>query len=69
MKDILNLLTSKQIEEFKTWDSYHKHSCDWLKSSIGGRLTFSFTPTELGTIIKVTCACGESLNLTEYENL
>ena len=36
--------------------------------AIGGELTFSFTPTGLGPIITVTCACGEELDLTHSED-
>jgi hypothetical protein len=51
---------------------------DWLRhcafhktanqGAIGGRLTYCFTPTNLGTIIKIKCACGEELDLTNYES-
>ena len=34
----------------------------------GGALTFSFTPTGLGLVTKVKCACGEEANLTTYED-
>lgn len=35
--------------------------------AIGGRLTYCFTPTGLGMITEVKCACGEEINVTEYE--
>jgi len=35
--------------------------------AIGGRLTWCFTTTGLGTIVIVKCACGESKDLTLYD--
>lgn len=35
--------------------------------AIGGGLTYSFTPTGLGTIIKVKHSSGAELDLTFYE--
>lgn len=36
--------------------------------AIGGRLTYKFTPTGVGLAIVVECACGESVDLTDYES-
>lgn len=36
--------------------------------SIGGRWTYSFTPTSLGTAITVHCACGKEENVTDYDS-
>ena len=37
--------------------------------AIGGALTYSFTPTSIGTVTTVTHgATGEVLNLTDYDN-
>lgn len=33
--------------------------------AIGGTVTLSFTPTSIGTVIKVTC-WGETLDITDY---
>lgn len=35
--------------------------------AIGGALTYSFTPTTLGVVIKVKCACGKEIDVTDYE--
>lgn len=32
--------------------------------AIGGRITYSFTPTSIGTIVTVTCACGHEMDCT-----
>lgn len=62
-------LESGELEEFAKWNEEHKKKCS-LKDSqgaIGGRLTFSFTPTGLGTITEVKCGCGEEIDLTDYK--
>jgi len=35
--------------------------------AIGGDLSFTFTPTSIGTVFKVE-SCGHTLDLTDYEN-
>lgn len=56
----------KKINQFIT---IHENKHGECKAAIGGRYTFSFTPTSLGTIIKVQCgSCEEQLDITEYEN-
>ena len=54
-------------EEFAFWDKNHKCKLKEECGAIGGRLTFSFTPTGLGTITKVKCACGEEVDFSDYE--
>lgn len=33
--------------------------------AIGGCLTYSFTPTSIGTIASVKCCCGDEITLTD----
>lgn len=49
------------------WCEEHDKKHSGGHAAIGGRYTFSFTPTTLGTVAKVTCACGENIDLTNYE--
>jgi hypothetical protein len=35
--------------------------------AIGGGDVWTFMPTGLGDIVKFTCKCGETIDLTEYE--
>ncbi len=64
-------LTGKEYTTFSEWDKKHKKVCklynDPNPPAIGGRLTFSFTPTGLGSGVSVKCACGEECNCTDYE--
>jgi len=70
-------VTEKEDIEINEWRKSHK--CK-LRSSdhgiedeiyvgaIGGSLTYSFTPTGLGTILNVECACGEKFSPTNFED-
>ena len=62
-------LFGKELEMFNDWDRKHKKVCELYNSStqpaIGGRLTFSFTPTGLGSAISVKCACGAEKDCTD----
>lgn len=64
-----------EVEErtFQEWKEKHDVMCPYVigkKSigSIGGRLTYRFTPTGLGTLVSVKCACGRHKDLTDMEN-
>lgn len=65
-------LKGKELESFQDWNTKHRKVCELLKSpdqpAIGGRLTFSFTPTGLGSGISIKCACGEIHNCTDYDS-
>jgi hypothetical protein len=61
-------LTPIEEIKFKNWDKKHT-ACRGQDGAIGGRLTFSFTPTGLGTIIKVRCSiCKREIDLTDTNN-
>lgn len=51
------------------WLNVHDLTCRYAgkEGAIGGKLTFCFTPMSLGTVIKVSCACGAEHDLTDYD--
>lgn len=57
------------IDSLKVVEWVKNHSCELKEYSgaCGGRITYSFTPTSLGVVIKAKCACGEELDLTDYK--
>jgi hypothetical protein len=62
------ILLNKEITEFREWQIGHRKDCPVDNvGAIGGRFTYSFTPTGLGDIIRIKCACGEELDLTHSE--
>jgi len=68
-RKIMFSLDPKELEKRKEWEENHNLTCPYTSYSgaIGGRLTFSFTPTSLGVIAKIKCACGEETDLTDYD--
>ena len=37
--------------------------------AIGGRFTYSFSPTSIGTVVKVSdCITGKELDVTDYQD-
>jgi len=61
-------LTEEEENKYKTWVKEHNKICPIKDTgAIGGRISFQFTPTSLGLITIVKCACGEELNLTDYK--
>jgi len=57
-----DLITLSQRQEANT------HDCPiTYEGAIGGKFTYSFTPTSLGVIAVITCSCGYKLDCTDYE--
>lgn len=60
-------ITQEDEVEFETWLSEHDKTCPLKERStqgaIGGRLTYSFTPTGIGLMKKISCACGKEINV------
>lgn len=52
----------KKASEFR---ELHRHKGENL-GAIGGHITYSFTPTGLGTIAAIYCACGGKEDLTDF---
>ena len=62
------VVCDKDTEKSKEWQEEHKKVCHVDVGAIGGRFTWSFTQTGLGCITVLKCACGEKLNLTDFES-
>lgn len=61
-------IDDKEATRYIAWREDHDKVCTVMgKGSIGGRITFSFTPTSLGVAAKIKCACGVETDVTEYE--
>ena len=71
---IKSYLDEQTIKKLLNW--LEQHDCKLLKNpdgsfkigAIGGRFTYSFTPTSLGVVIKVKCACEQEIDVTFYED-
>ena len=59
-------LTEEQNKKVADWNATLE---DIYTGAIGGRLTYSFTPTSLGTVIVVSDSVTETeINVTDYES-
>jgi hypothetical protein len=63
-------ITEKQQTELDAWYQIQRQKIDMTKcGAIGGTLTYSFTPTTLGTIVKATNNLnGETIDLSDYDS-
>ena len=68
-KQIIFELTYEESKKAIDWIKNHKKECKLSSGTIGGRFSYSFTPTGLGPLPSVQCACGESETLTNYDKL
>lgn len=63
-------LDDQQEAKYKRW--VKNHHCPYYREDFGGRYvgacggadTFTFTPTSIGDVVYVRCACGAGLDLT-----
>jgi hypothetical protein len=64
-------LTEGENEQAREWIAKHTPTCpnveDLETTAIGGCWTYMFTPTSIGTVVKVKCACGEMQDVTDYK--
>lgn len=62
------MIAGKELTATQSWIAEHdKKHIGAKPTAIGGRYTYSFTPTTLGTAIKVKCSCGDSIDPTVYD--
>ena len=68
-------LDKKELEIAEKWWTNHRYGCKFYDSrfdevyagAMGGAMTYTFTPTGLGTLTELKCICGESVSLTDME--
>ena len=60
-------IKERDFIKVSNWNKNHKCTIPY-SGALGGKLTYTFTPTNIDTIIKVKCACGKELDLTDYTN-
>ena len=66
-----------ELKALLDWKVDHDKTCPYYddgtkdvspQGAIGGRTTYSFTPTGIGVAVSVSCACGVKKNITDYES-
>jgi hypothetical protein len=56
-------------------EDFLSHSCQYSSEepakvgAIGGHISYSYKPAENGSVVKVSCECGESQDITHYDVL
>lgn len=60
-------ITDKEQLKIKALLAVHDEKCKYAKSrsAIGGRLSYVFTPTTIGTIAFIKCSCGEKIEFQD----
>ena len=59
-------LTDEQVERIDEWKK--SHDCTAPPATIGGRITYKFTPTGLGAIEEASCICGAKIDVTDIDS-
>lgn len=56
-------LSMEQLQQFEEWKNAHK----WVPTgAVGGRYSFTFTPTGIGTFITITdCITKQTLDVSD----
>ena len=66
-------LSETEVQKMNEWLKEHNLTCPHAsgrrQGAIGGRLTYSFTPTSLGTFSSVLCACGARELFTDLDGI
>jgi hypothetical protein len=61
-------LTKSETELANEFEKEHAHP-EVYKGAIGGHISYKFTPTALANACEISCSiCGESKNITDYDN-
>lgn len=59
----INFTQARRITEWQ-----EEHECSVTnEGAIGGQYTYMFTPTSMGEVLQVECACGSKIDVTEYD--
>lgn len=61
-------LKGEELRRVHAFENEHDAKHGLYSGAIGGRYTYSFTPTSIGTAVAVSCSCGEKLNATDFED-
>jgi len=59
--------TPEQDETVRAWTKDHGCNLNGV-GAIGGGLSYEFTPASIGVVTLVKCACGNELDLTNYDS-
>lgn len=61
-------ITPEQVEAIRAWKKEHEaeaHGGSEYAGAIGGRYTYEFTPTSIGTFGRIRCGCGAKFDFDD----
>lgn len=53
-------ISEEEETNIKKWKEFHEVVHEGGHGAVGGKYTYSFIPTSIGTIGEIRCSCGES---------
>lgn len=66
-------INGEEWRTFEAWKKEHNKTCELARpnaqGAIGGRFSFMFTGSSIGTFVKALCACGEEHLLTNTHRM
>lgn len=66
-QDLVFTVPAECLPKIAVFQRQHRQIHGSYAGAIGGRFSYKFTPTGLGTIIHCECACGDHLDVTDYD--
>lgn len=62
------MINDDEMDILNNWIAEHDETCKIrdTRTAIGGRLTYSVTPTSIGDMWSVKCACGCEVFLSRF---
>ena len=51
----------------EAWVEEHRQTCRPYAGAIGGAISYEFTPTGLGVLVRVKCMCGANSDCTDTD--
>ena len=64
------IIEPEEVELIRKWKTQHEaeeHGGNSYAGAVGGRYTYEFVPTSIGTVGVVKCTCGKHFDFTSYD--
>ncbi len=63
------ILSDEQKKQASEWLQKHYEECPVKYcGAIGGPITWKFTPTSIGVVTVIVCACGAKVDISDYDD-
>ena len=58
-------MSEQEVDNMNLWIERHDNKCKLKKKNKPRLFSYCFTPTGIGTIIKIKCSCGKFKDVTD----